>query len=281
VNGLAAGFEPLFLDGTEGRLFAIHHRPDRSGPAARALLYLPPFAEEMNRSRRVAALVARRLAASGRGTLLLDPFGCGDSEGEFAEARWETWRSDVTTAIRFLTGRGYREIALLGLRLGALLALDAAARSEEIERVVLWQPVLRGDQMLTQFLRLRLASGLTAGKTAAGGETTTALRNRLKSGETLEIAGYELAPALALAIDALRLGELGATVNAPIDWVAIETAEAPPPPAQQEILDEWRHQSRSVAYHRVVVEPFWTLQETTLAPALVEFTAHLLQGDTT
>jgi exosortase A-associated hydrolase 2 len=277
VSGAAAPFEPLFLEGSAGRLFAIHHPPQ--GTEEKAVIYLPPFVEEMNRSRRVAALLARRLAAAGCGTLLLDPLGCGDSEGDFADARWEIWRDDVAAAIRLLENRGYRGIALLGLRLGALLALDAAAHSEAVERVVLWQPVLSGDQMLTQFLRLRLASGLAAGRSA--GETTTALRARLKAGETLEIAGYALAPALALAMDSLHLGKLGTATRVPIDWVAIEAADAPPSPAQQEILDDWRGRGREIHYHRVSADPFWTLQETTLAPALVEFTASLLGAEPT
>jgi exosortase A-associated hydrolase 2 len=240
---------------------------------------LPPFAEEMNRSRRVAALLARRLAASGCGTLLLDPFGCGDSEGEFADARWEIWRTDVAAAVRFLEDRGYCRIALLGLRLGALLAFEAAAHSGAVNRVVLWQPILRGDQMLTQFLRLRLASVLAARKPA--GETTAILRDRLKSGETLEIGGYELAPELATSIDALRLGKLENAEGTSIDWIAIEAAEGSPPPSQQEILNDWRSRGHSISYHCVSADPFWSLQDTTLAPALVDFTAGLLEQSAT
>ena len=276
MSPAAAPFEPLFLDGTAGRLFAIHHPPQGGAPPERAALYLPPFAEEMNRARRVAALLARRLAGAGIGALLLDPYGTGDSAGDVADARWETWRSDALTAVRFLEARGYRSIALIGLRLGALLALDAAPHAAAVERALLWQPVLRGDQMLTQFLRLRLAAGLAGGREAR--ETTSALRQRLEAGETLEIAGYALAPELAQAIDALRLGALGAAAGVAIDWVAAEPAEPPPSPPQQEILDDWRGRDVPARLHRAAAEPFWSLQETTLAPALVELTASLLEG---
>jgi hypothetical protein len=47
---------------------------------------VPPFAEEMNKSRRMIAEVGRRLEGSGVGMLLVDLFGTGDSEGEFAQA---------------------------------------------------------------------------------------------------------------------------------------------------------------------------------------------------
>jgi exosortase A-associated hydrolase 2 len=267
-------FEPLFLEGAAGRLFAIHHPP--RGAFARAALYLPPFAEEMNRSRRVAALLARSLAEAGCGALLLDPYGTGDSEGDFAAARWETWREDARAGIAFLKARGYREVALVGLRLGALLALEAARGTEAVSQVVLWQPVLKGEQMLTQFLRLRLAAGLGAGK--EGRETTADLRRRLQAGETLEIAGYALAPALAAAIDKLELGPLGVEAGAAIEWIAVEPEDAPPAPAQEKVAEEWRARGLIVRRHRVADEPFWSLQETTLAPALVARTTALLAG---
>jgi hypothetical protein len=82
-------------------------------------------------------------------------------------------------------------------------------------------------------------------------------------------------------MESLHLGKLGTATRVPIDRVAIEAADAPPSPAQQEILDDWRGRGREIHYHRVSADPFWTLQETTLAPALVEFTASLLGAEPT
>jgi exosortase A-associated hydrolase 2 len=268
----ASKFEPGFIEGSAGRLFTIYH-PPRSHRAATAVVYVPPFAEELNRSRRVAALLARRLAAEGCAALLLDLFGCGDSDGDFREARWEIWRRDVIAAVAHLRARGHSRVALIGLRLGALLALDAARDCETVVRVVLWQPVLRGDQMMTQFLRLRLAGGLAAG--AAAGENTSQLRARLSAGECLEIAGYEIAPELAAAIDAQRLKELGGQCGRPLDWVAVAN-EPSPVPQQDQILADWKLRGVEARAHQVVAQRFWSLQETTLAPPLVDLTAALL-----
>ena len=129
-------------------------------------------------------------------------------------------------------------MTLVGLRLGALLALDAAADVPSVDRVFLWQPVLRGDQMMTQFLRLRLAADLAGAK--AGGESTATMRARLGAGESLEIAGYEVAPALAQSIDSLRLDELGDRCARPIEWIAVEGPAATPSSASEKILEGWR-----------------------------------------
>ena len=85
---------PLFIDGTAGRLFAIYLAPAPEAPRRGAVLYLPPFAEEMNRSRRMVLLQARRMVELGYQVLIVDLYGTGDSEGDFADARWAIWRAD-------------------------------------------------------------------------------------------------------------------------------------------------------------------------------------------
>jgi exosortase A-associated hydrolase 2 len=265
--------EPVTIAGGSGPLFAIHHAPAQRRDG-RAVLYLPPFAEELNRSRRMAALLARALAADGFGTLILDPYGTGDSGGDFRDARWNGWCDDAVQAIAWLRQRGYEGVMIVGLRLGAPLALQVAAqRRDDVARVILWQPVLRGDQFMTQFLRLRLAAELSTG---GSGEGTAALRRELAERGSVEIAGYEIDRALAGAVDALRLADLGLACPAPIDWIEL-VAEAGQgvSPAQEAILKRWQEACKAVRHHQAVGVPFWTLQETAVAPALITLTTAL------
>jgi hypothetical protein len=73
---------PAFIDGSGGRLFTLYFAPDAAVSARGGLLFIPPFAEELNRSRHMVVKTARALAAAGWGVLLLDLFGTGDSEGD-------------------------------------------------------------------------------------------------------------------------------------------------------------------------------------------------------
>lgn len=270
----------MFIEGRSGRLFAVFYPPCALDPniPRRALLYLPPFAEEMNRARRMAALMARRLASGATAVLLLDPYGTGDSAGDFADARWEIWRDDATTALAWLRDRGYRRRALLGLRLGACLALDVAGRVRpEIERLVLWQPVVTGSVHLNQFLRIRVAAELGAGDPSR--ETVTTLRGRLAAGEIVEVAGYPLAPQLAAAIDRLRLEELDMDAATPIDWLQVTgdptTSLAP---AAEAAATRWRDTGVQVAVKMLAGESFWAIEETTIVPALLDATCELFEG---
>jgi exosortase A-associated hydrolase 2 len=261
---------PVFIDGPAGRLFAVHYRPPNATDTGADLIYVPPFAEEMNCSRRMAALQARSFAAAGIGVVVLDLFGTGDSAGEFVDARWGVWRDDLSAAASWLESRGRRTLGLWGLRLGGLLAAEVASRHPtQFRRLLLWQPVTEGKAMLTQFLRIRVAAGLSG----EGRESTEGLRAELSGGRSAEIAGYDLAPELAAAIDAARLDAFDLAGVERVDWLDV-TAEAGAalPPGRQRFVDRWRDGGVAISARSVAGEPFWTIQETTLAPELLAAT---------
>ncbi|UVW28883.1 hydrolase 2, exosortase A system-associated [Massilia sp. H6] len=265
---------PFFLPVDGGQRFCLFH--PAVGDCRGAVLYVHPFAEELNRSRRMAALQARALAAQGYGVLQIDLHGCGDSSGDFGDARWETWRRDLASAHAWLDTRLAQPITLLGLRLGAALALDFARTAAKAPaRIVLWQPALSGPSVLAQFLRLRVANDmLSGGDTRLG---TAALRAALARGETLEIAGYDLHPELAQAIDALDAALL-TPHKIPVHWFELATApDRPLTAAASSTVERWRRARVLVQARQVVGQPFWSTQEITECPALVAATCEAIQ----
>ncbi len=269
--------EPFFLESAPGTRFCLFHPP--AGEAVRgAVLYVHPFGEEMNKARRMAALQARALAALGYGVLQLDLYGCGDSSGDFGDARWEIWKQDLAAGYEWLRQRVDAPVSLLGLRLGATLALDYACGAPHTPaRLVLWQPVHSGAAFMTQFLRLRMASEMLSDSQEKG-QGTQALRDALGGGAMLEIAGYDIAPALAGAIDALDATQL-ALAGCEVHWLEIATAAGRGlPPAAAKVATVW--QQRGVKLHTQVVAcpPFWSTQEVTECPALVAATSSIFSG---
>ncbi len=277
--------EPHIIEGARGPLFAVYYpaQGEASG-RAQGVLVLPPFAEEMNRSRRMMALLGRRLSARGVAVLVLDLHGTGDSGGDFSEARWDLWLSDAAAALAWLKPQAPGGLALLGLRLGACLALELAKAAEApdglaLDRVILWNPVLRGDLMLNQFLRVRALAGIGQDETGTedtGGETAKDLRARLRAGETLEVAGYALHPDLADGLEGLRLARLGEGCPAPIDWFELAAEEASrPAPASASAIEALRAAGVSIALTSVPGEPFWSIEETVVVEPLLARTAAL------
>jgi exosortase A-associated hydrolase 2 len=264
--------EPFFLKEADGQRFCLYHRP--VGTCRGAVLYVHPFAEEMNRSRRMAALQASELAALGYGVLQIDLFGCGDSSGDFGEARWELWKQDLASAAAWLAQRLDQPVTLWGLRLGALLALDyARGATHPVAAVLLWQPVLSGPAFLTQFLRLRVASAMLNNTSERGG--TSALRAALQAGEVLEIGGYDLAPAMAGAIDALESVE-AMPPSAPVHWVeAVGSSDGALSPARTRVARAWRMQGVALNIHLVHGPAFWSTPEITVSPAWLDTTSSI------
>ncbi len=271
---------PHFIDGPNGRLFCLSLEPAAQAAQA-AALYLPAFGEEMNRSRRMASLLGRALAARGCAALLLDPSGTGDSAGDVADARWAAWRQDAVAALDWLARRGHRRLHVIGLRAGANLALEAAAERPDLQSLVLWQPLLTGKLFLNQLLRIRVAAGL--GGTDTGGdeskETTGCLRQRLRDGETLEVAGYSVSPALADEIESLDLAAAAARDLPPLHWIELAAnPEADPPPASAKALQALAEAGRAIGYRRLAGEPFWSIEEPVLIDALIETSVEILCG---
>lgn len=223
-----------FLDVDGRRLFVLDVRP--TGPVRGNLLYLPPFNEEMNRCRAPVVATARALAAHGWRTLLLDPTGTGESQGDITDAHWGIWLKDAVGAARWLVATSVGEsnrITVWGLRTGALLAAEvAAAWPEGIQRLLFWQPVLDGSLFLTQQLRLRIASQMVHAREK---ESTEMLKQRLAAGEAIEVAGYPLTGMMADALNMLRLSNFSLARH-PLTWIEVAGTERSLSPVSQKFL---------------------------------------------
>jgi exosortase A-associated hydrolase 2 len=271
----AVDTEPFFLGDGADRRFCLFHRP--AGPCRGAVLYVPPFAEELNRTRRMAALGARRMAAHGYGVLQIDLLGTGDSAGDFGDARWDLWKQDLGTAATWLRARIDAPLTLWGLRLGALLALDHARTTDvPLAPMLLWQPVAGGSAYLTQFLRLRTANAML-GDDAAAQTGTKALRAALQAGQTLEIAGYDLSPELAHAIDTLPAPDAMAP-PVPAHWFDVLGAPGQAAgPAAARVKAAWEAQGAPLHVHTVTGSPFWATTAVSTCPALLDATIDVLE----
>lgn len=273
----AAPAKPFFLNADSGKRFCLYYAPLPGRECRGVFIYVHPFGDEMNKSRRMVAMQARAFAAIGFGVLQMDLFGCGDSSGEFGDARWNVWKQDLFVAMNWLGDRVNAPVSLWGLRLGALLALDFARSWENtIDQIVLWQPVINGESFMNQFLRLRLANEMLAAGVDGGKATgTRTMRNQLANGETLEVAGYELAPDLAMAIDRLKAAEL-AVAKSTIHWLEIvaEPGRAMPP-AGAKVISAWKQEDVDLHLHLVSCLPFWATQEISECAELVSATTDI------
>ena len=267
---------PFFLDSQTGPLFAIYW-PPQTKDSVRAVLYVPAFAEEMNKSRRMVALQARSLAEKGYLVLVIDLFGTGDSAGDFGEATWSLWLTNISDAVAWLKQQGADVVSLWGLRLGALLAMDFVSQHPGVvENLLIWQPILNADSFVTQFLRLRVAAAMM--NNALPQEKTSVLKKQLQQGEAVEVAGYLLNPDLMNPLIALKIDpDALRTLNKVAILEIVMGSDTQSSFVNQQFLESLLTAGVDAGLTKVIGDSFWTSQEIVTAPALLQATTESLK----
>ena len=276
VADAAVKFEPLYLRLPEGRgeRFCVFH--PAVGAIRAAVLYVAPFAEEMNKARRIAARQARAFASAGCAVLLLDLKGCGDSPGDFGEASWADWVADVAAAARWLRERTAAPLWLWGVRAGCLLLSEATPRIDDCVGWLLWQPPVSGRGPAQQFLRLRLAAGLIGGDTKGAAAT---LRTDIEQQGEIEVAGYRLPRALLEGFEQSVLAAPSPGIA--VHWLEISSASDDTLlPASKQRIEQWRTSGVCVEATVVPGPAFWQVTEIEDAPALLEASCTAVLGST-
>lgn len=272
-------FEPLFLkvdDTPLGSRLLIHHAPEQGRPRG-LVVYAHPFAEEMNKSRRMAALQARALAAQGFAVAQIDLLGCGDSAGDFGDASWTRWVDDIVQTTAWLqqahplkVGTRPLPLWLWGLRAGCLLAAEAGARlaaQGQACNFLFWQPAPAGKLLLQQFLRLKAAGELLAGQTK---EVMEKLRAELSAGRPVEVAGYRLDPALCTGLERAQLQPPKGLPPGRLVWLEVSAVPAASlAPAGAATRAAWQEAAWEMHAEALQGPPFWQTVEIEDAPALI------------
>jgi len=257
------------------RIFVLQREPAVAARGGTSVLVVPPFGEEMNKSRWLMSGTAEQLCQSGITVFMPDFFGTGDSEGDFRDAEVDLWVDDLDTACRYAAALGRPVRAIVAVRLGCAVAVAAARRGvlPEVAASAWWQPVLEGKRYLTRFLRLRVAA---AGMRGGAQETVESLLQRSADGETLEVAGYELSPSLVRGLEGLGGGRLPSQDGDLHRCEIVREEGAAPPLPSTRFIDRARAGGAHVSLTNVAGEPFWASTEIVRLPRLIELTAGAL-----
>lgn len=265
----------------ESRDASVRHlrlfRPDAANVRRGLVLLVPPWLEELNRSRRMLAQGAEALCQAGFTVLWPDLHGCGDSAGEHGEARWDTWLDDLDLALRRLREEGEADapLWLWSLRSGALLAGDFAQRRQLACHWLLWQPQVSGEQVLQQFLRLRLAADMSRSERSY--PDTAAMRRALQAGQAIHAAGYVVRPELALPLGAAQLRPPGGVAGARLVWCEMASAATQTlGPVSRQHIEVWRAAGYQPSTICTQGPQFWASPDQTFSRGLIDGTLRAL-----
>jgi uncharacterized protein len=144
-----------FFFGETGRqLYGALHSATAENPRNTCVVLAYPWLHEYNHCHAAFRRLAGMLERAGFATLRFDYSGTGDSHGAPSESFCRDWQQDIATACRELSVLSRaRSLCIVGLGIGGALAA-AAAEAARVDHLVLWEPVLSGEQYLDQLDQL-------------------------------------------------------------------------------------------------------------------------------
>ena len=148
--------KPIFFSSGGDPIYGVYH-PAQTGKStsgeitgSMAVVICPAYGQEGIRSHKSLVSLANRLAKKGVHVLRFAYRGTDDS------ALWsdeilslQDWRQDIVAAKEELKRRsGCASVMLVGLRLGANLAVDVARKFDDVHSLLLWEPIDNGSDYI-------------------------------------------------------------------------------------------------------------------------------------
>lgn len=205
---MAATSEPFFFREPDRQLFGCLHAPEGGAARPAGVVLCAPGGHEAVRAHRALRQLAERLARAGFATLRFDPLGSGDSADGEEPLSLERWCGDISDAMAACRARsGVARTALVGLRLGASQALQAAVAGG-VDTLVMWDPVRSGLEYLEE---LRGSQRELVASLPGTGRPQGTGAGRAPDGE--ELVGFAYRPALVDELCSLNASTLSPAVT--------------------------------------------------------------------
>lgn len=168
-----------FFFGPGKSLYGTLHEPPGAMKDV-AVLLCCPGPQEYHMTHWAFRRLAGQLARAGLPCLRFDWSSTGDSAGASHDARLASWQKDLGAAAAELRDvTGLRKLAIVGLRLGAAVAVRAVSAGLKASHLVLWEPVVNGARYVKQLEELdereamRLLHRVSEPRTELGGYLMT------------------------------------------------------------------------------------------------------------
>jgi alpha/beta superfamily hydrolase len=117
-----------------------------------AMLICQPTSHEYERCHRAMRQLAVQSAKKGLSAMRFDYLSTGDSAGICEELSLSGMRQDIQRAVDCCREKtGVDHLTLVGLRLGATVALQLTHTCSAIDSLVLYAPVFDGERLLTEW----------------------------------------------------------------------------------------------------------------------------------
>ncbi|MGI5310477.1 glycosyl transferase [Rheinheimera sp. WS51] len=243
--------------------------------ATHAVVILPPFAEEMNKSRHIIKQCTTQLAEHNYYSFMLDNYGTGDSEGDLDTATIELWRIDLAILMQKIADWGFQSVSFIAIRFGALQLFDLLNLHSlplPIKHLVLWQPMFDASRFWQQFCRIKVAEAMASGEKTSQKQ----LEQQLEQGQIVEIAGYPINSSFVQSILQMESTFPAVLNNSLLSWFELSKLDNIALPVQK--MRDSLTEKCLLHFNQIKAEAFWQTSELAEANKLIALTINQFAG---
>lgn len=195
---------PVYFDSGRETLFGWLHPGQSGAECGLGVVLCNPFGYEAICAHRSLRVFAETFAAAGIATLRFDYSGSGDSSGTVQDQNLlSRWCDDIQNAVEFLErSTGVRQICLVGVRLGALLA-ELVAKRTHVDWLIAVAPVTNGRRYLRELRAFQATTQSEHPPEATAGGPSLPAGDR-----SLEVTGFHLPAATVEHLERIDLSKL-------------------------------------------------------------------------
>lgn len=248
--------EPFYFGEPEHALFGVYHPPMVGPVRGTGVVLCHPMGQEYMRAHRALLRLAILLAGAGFHVMRFDLSGCGDSWGDCSQWRISRWVDDIALAVGELqSGCDATSICLMGLRLGGTVSMMAGANRDDVDGIVLWDPVVDGRSYRKEIVASHdewLRGSFAEPKPNAVGVPAA------------EVLGFPLTEAMVEELDKVDLLSLRQSPGRKMYLVECEETAG-----CQELAAHLRGSGCTVSYDHVASPKVWTKNEGDMEKGLV------------
>lgn len=267
-----------FVSLGDRRLYVAEHRPE--GSIRSAALFCLPIHEEEKSVYRPMVDAARLAAQRGCLSVRFHYAGTGDSSGSALDMTVDGLVQDTLDVAGIARERsGVEAIALVGIRLGAAIALLAAERIGACAGVLLVEPVQSGRVYLSRArTRKRVRRMVTVAEGAEAGTEFLSGPDDSVADEVFDFDGHPIAPGLEQSLAALDLTRQTAPLPMPVEVIEIAPRDRVSG-AVERLGSALEARGARVCLRALVAEPFWNNLGVVHVPEVCSAIAGFVAGD--
>ncbi|HKX75526.1 MAG TPA: hypothetical protein VJR05_09055 [Acidimicrobiia bacterium] len=172
-------------------------------PQGGVLICSPLYAERIRNERR-EFLAGLAWASRGLATVRFHYRGTGHSSVDPIDPTFDDLVDDALLAGSHLLAHNIELAAIMGTRLGALVAAIAAQSFSQVP-LILWQPATSGERFYRDVFRAKVMGSMAQGMASS---PTRAFKAALAAGERLDVMGYRVGSRLYQTAASLRLAAM-------------------------------------------------------------------------